>query len=274
MLFFKRLLSFKRGSKLRDKRGAQRHAVGSGFPLKGAVSLVGRDLAGKATTGRESAISWAGRPANLSATGVSLQLPPAAITVRGEETDLILTLESHRLVIPCVVAHFRTYNTHAVCGLSLRFDQPATKAAYQQLLDTVGIGASFASATKGLGIGRTPPGIIREHYQADNKFLLTAWRDAANRSLTGFELLLGDFCVRGEAQAKEMEIYSRQKQDGSSAKTALSAPALSLSTGMHSEVRQLYRWVVLNLPRAVPSDLRALLERFIRKSDIAAIPPA
>ena len=272
MLFFKRLLTFKRDSKVRDKRGAQRHAVGPGFPLKGSVSLVGRDLVGKATAGRESGVYWSGRPANLSETGISLQLPSAAITARGEETELVLTLEAHRLTIPCTVAHFRTYNTHSLCGLSLRFDNREAEAAYRQLLMTVGIGASFTSF-KGLTAGRNPPGILREQYQAENRFLLTAWRDAASRELTGYELLLGDFCVRGEAAGKEMEIYSRQKQDGSPTKTALSAPSLSLSTGVHSEVRQLYRWVVLNLPKAVPSDLRALLERFIRKSDIIVPSP-
>jgi hypothetical protein len=272
VLFFKRLLSFKRGSKLSDKRGDQRHPVGAGFPLKGSVSLVGRDLAGKATSSRESGVSWSGRPANLSGSGLSLQLPSAALTARGEETELVLTLEAHRLVIPCKVAHFRVYNTHAVCGLALRYDNPEVEAAYRQLLETVGIGASF-TGVKSLVGGRTPPGVLREQYQAANKFLLTAWRDAASRELTGFELLLGDFCVRGETVGKEIEIYSRQKQDGSTAKTALSAPSLSLSTGVHGEVRQLYRWVVLNLTKAVPSDLRAMLERFIRKSDILAPTP-
>jgi len=271
VLFFKQLLSFKRGAKLADQRGSRRHAVGLGFPLKGTVSLVGRDMAGKATTGRESGVLWSGRPANLSEKGVSLQLPTAALTARGEETELVLTLEAHRLVIPCKVAHFRIYNTHALCGLTLRFDTPEVETAYRQLLETVGLGASF-TGTKSLLGGRNPPGVLREQYQADNRFLLTAWRDAASRELTGFEMLLGDFCVRGEAAGREMEIYSRQKQDGSLAKTALTAPSLTLSTGVHGEVRQLYRWLVLNLPKAVPSDLRALLERFIRKEDI--LPPA
>lgn len=267
MLLFKRLLSFPFGSKLRDKRGDQRHPVGTGFPLKGSVSLIGRDTLSKpGTAARTNACNWAGRPANLSRHGVSLQLPPAAVTVRGEQTELDLTLESHRLVIPCVVAHFRSYNSHSLCGLSLTLDNPKLETAYLQLLETVALGASF-TALKPPALKRNPTGLVREQYQADNKFLLSAWRDAQSRELAGFELLLGDFCAKGEMLGRDLEIYTRESQVHP-AKITATAPAFGLSSGVHAEVRQLYRWLVLNLPKSVPFDLRALLERFIRKTDV------
>ncbi len=269
MLFFKRLLFFKFGSKTREKRVAQRHPVGGGFPLKGSVCLAGRDtLSQTSGSSRDSGCIWSGRPANLSASGVSLQLPPAALTMRGEKTVLVLTLEGRQLELPCVVAHFRTYNSHSLCGLALQFNHPEVQAAYRQLLEAVAIGASFVTR-KTAGAGRNVPDLACEQYQGKNKFLLTAWRRTGARELVGFELVLGDFCVKGEARAMEMEIYSRQKENRA-AKVALSAPSLSLSSGMHSEVRQLYRWVVLNLPKTVPADLQSLLKHFIRKSDIVA----
>jgi hypothetical protein len=267
VLLFKRLLSFPFGSKLRDKRGDQRHPVGSGFPLKGSVSLIGRDTLPKpGAAARANACNWGGRPSNLSRHGVSLQLPPAAVTVRGEQTELELTLESHRLVIPCVVAHFRSYNSHSLCGLSLKLDNPKLETAYLQLLETVAIGASFTAVPPSV-LKRNPTGLVREQYVADNKFLLSAWRDAPSRELAGFELLLGDYCAKGEMQGRDLEIYSRESQSNP-AKTTLTAPAFGFTTGVHAEVRQLYRWVVLNLPKSVPFDLRALLERFIRKTDV------
>ncbi len=269
VLFFKRLLCFRFGSRTREKRVAPRHPVASGFPLKGSVCLAGRDtLSQTSGSSRDPGCIWSGRPANLSASGVSLQLPPAAITVRGERTVLVLALEGHQLELPCVVAHFRTYNSYSLCGLSLQCNNPDILAAYRQLVEALGIGASFVTR-KPSGPGRHAPGLTCEQYQGKNKFLLTAWRRTGARELVGFELLLGDFCVKGEARAMEMEIYSRQKENRT-AKVARSAPTLSLSAGRHSEVRQLYRWIVLNLPKTVPADLRALLEHFIRKSDIVA----
>jgi hypothetical protein len=139
VLLFKRILDFKKAAlaRLRDKRKGIRHPVGQGFPLKGTVSLRG---------GASAACDWAGSPANLSATGVSLLLPPAAITARGEQTTLRLTIDQYTLQLPCVVAHFRVLSTHAVCGLTLDFPDFTVQKAYCQLLEAVRIGGLRARA--------------------------------------------------------------------------------------------------------------------------------
>jgi hypothetical protein len=240
--------------------------VGADFPLKGSIRLIGRDTIGAIRQAAPGAgCHWSGRPVNLSRDGLSLRLPPAAIAARGEETALVLTVEGRELEIPCAVAHFRSLRTHALCGLSLQLTNAHSKAAYHQLIEAVGIGANFTVVKRPRGL-RTPKGFVGEQYQSGPKYILTAWRDTTGRELAGFELLLGDFCVKGLPGAKDLEIYSLQPQNRTG-KSADSAPNLSLSTGRHAEVRQLFRWVVLNLSKAIPADLRTQLGRFIVPAD-------
>ncbi len=266
MLFFRRLLNYRIGSRLRDHRNAPRHSVGADFPLKCNVHLIGRDTIGAVRQAAPGAgCHWSGRLINLSLDGLSLRLPPAAIAVRGEETTLVLTVEGRELEIPCTVAHFRSLRTHALCGLSLQLTNAHSKAAYHQLIEAVGIGANFTVVSRPRGL-RTPKGFVGEQYQSGPQYILTAWRDTVRHELAGFELLLGDFCVKGLPGAKDLEIYSLQPQNRTG-KNADSAPGLSLSTGRHAEVRQLFRWVVLNLSQAIPADLRAQLGRFIVPAD-------
>jgi hypothetical protein len=120
VLFFKRILNFKRAflAKLRDKRKTVRYPVGPHFPLKATVNLKGQEDSGS-TPG--AGYDWGGRLINLSSNGAGLQLLRAATTVRGEVTELRLSLEDHELSIPCVVAHFRTYSGYSLCGLQLKF---------------------------------------------------------------------------------------------------------------------------------------------------------
>ncbi|MBL9214757.1 MAG: PilZ domain-containing protein [Opitutaceae bacterium] len=263
MLFFKRILNFKRDAmaRLRDKRRARRYPVGPGFALKASVNLAGIDDPARIATtpvglGRE----WAGHLSNLSSGGVSVQLPPAAMTLRGERTVVKLALEHHRLEIPCVVAHFRVLNSVALCGLSLKFPDFTAQKAYLQLLAAVRLGSSFEAGPARRG-RHNPAGTVREEYQAENRTRLTAWRDTSSRELHSFELMLDDHCLRGRADSPTLDVYTRQREN-KTAPAAVSAPTHRLSTGTHAEVRQLFRWVVPNIGKPVPSDLRAFLQRF------------
>jgi hypothetical protein len=42
----------------------------------------------------------------------------------------------------------------------------------------------------------------------------------------------------------------------------LSNPVFDSSGGLHDEIRQLFRWILPNLSRDVPDDVRAFLQRF------------
>jgi hypothetical protein len=255
VLLFKRILDFKKAAlaRLRDKRKGIRHPVGQGFPLKGTVSLRG---------GASAACDWAGSPANLSATGVSLLLPPAAITARGEQTTLRLTIDQYTLQLPCVVAHFRVLSTHAVCGLTLDFPDFTVQKAYCQLLEAVRIGGSMAPV-KAAALARNPPGLTLEEYRADAKSRLAVWRQTAGRQLDSFELVIDSHCLRGEAAGPTLEVYDRQAARGTG-KTARSAPAYNLSADVTEEVRQLFRWVLANFTKTVPADVQVFLQQVMK----------
>ncbi len=255
MPLFTRILHFNRDflARLRNKRSDPRHRVGASFPLKALVNLCGDEaLVRKGTVVRGQGCDWAGRVGDVSRKGLNVYLPPAATTLRGEASTLRLTLENHQLVIPCTVAHFRVYASHALCGLRLQFDDLKTEQAYQQLVEAVSLGASFAPA----GPGRSQPGFIRRTWRSANQTLLTDWREADTRALDHFELTLGEHSVSGQNLRPGLEVRPR------------SDPAKSVPPAVEGEVRQLFRWVVGNMPKSVPADLREFMTRF------AGSPPA
>ncbi len=252
---FTRILDFKQAAldRLHDKRKGIRHPVGPGFPLKGTVSLRG---------GGAIACDWAGALANLSSNGVSLLLPPATITSRGEKTTLRLSIDQYALQLPGVVAHFRVLSTHAVCGLTLEFPDFTAQKAYFQLLEAVCIGGSMAPAKSATSAG-CPPGLSVEQYRGDAKSRLTVWRSAANRQVDSFELVIDNHCLRGEARGPTMEVYAREAAGGTG-KAARSDPAYNLSADVTGEVRQLFRWVLPNFTKDVPGDVQAFMQDVIK----------
>lgn len=261
---FKHILDFKRDAlaKLRDKRKAKRYPVGSGFPVKATIRLPDSDQGGRrdsAPMTPDSGRSWGGALINLSDVGLSLQLPPAAVAVRGDQTFVTLSLEGHELRLPATIAHFRAQSASASCGVSLLVDDLAQRQAYLQLHEAVALGATLVAVEKPAGASRRKD-LKAEQYRSDRDALLTAWRDPATKQLAGFELVLRDHCLRGEANRPTLEIFSNR---AAGENMAWSAPGFAFSTGVENgEVRQLYRWVTYNLPRSVPADLRELMRFF------------
>lgn len=246
VLLFKRILDFKQAAlnRLRNKRKGDRYRVGPGFPLKGTVSLRG---------GAATACDWSGAAANLSTHGASLLLPSAAATTRGERTSLRLTIDQYAFQLPCAVAHFRVLPTHAVCGLTLEPSGFPEQKAYFQLLEAVRIGAAMAPV-KAPAFARCPPGLSLEQFRADSKSRLNVWHQTDGREIDSFELVIDQHCLRGEAASQKLEISTRAP-----AKPGKAAPADNLSAGVTDEVRQLFRWVVLNFTSAVPADVQGFM---------------
>ena len=256
MPFFVHILDFKRTflARLRNKRSHPRHRVGAEFPLKASLALAGAEKFNpdKAPV-RGSGLIWSGSVGNISENGLNILLSPAAISARGEPTYLRLVLEDQELVIPCTVAHFRVHSRHALCGIRLEFDDFATQKAYQQIVSAVKLGASFSAA----GPARKQAGMIRQTWRSTNRTVLSEWRDSASRQLVRFEMNLAGHLVQGLSLPPGLVVQDRTD------------PAAALSQEVDEEVGLLYRWVVGNLPRIVPSDLRALMSRNARPS-----PPA
>ena len=253
MPIFTRILDFNRDvlARLRNKRSHPRHKVGADFPLKAVVNLSGDDGPVRAGGVRGRGCDWSGRVGDISNNGLNIILPTSATSSRGESSILRLTLENHVLEIPCTVAHFRVYHSHALCGLRLQFGDFKMQKAYNQLVQAVSMGASFTPA----GPGRSQPGFVRRRWRSSNKALLTDWRDAGSRALDHFELTLGKHSVHGQSSRPGLEVHPR----GDTGK--------SIPPTEEGEVRQLFRWVVGNLPKNVPADLREFMTR------IASNPP-
>ncbi len=248
MALFSRILDFKKGflSRLRDKRAQPRFTVGATFPLKASLLLTGdvRPAKKGESKPRPAGLSWSGRIGNLSSNGLSVLLPPAAHTVRGEETIVRLTIEGHELEIACVVAHFRVFSTHSVCGVKLNFDDYAVQKGFHQLVEAVRIGTSFEVARPAKQSGEQ----ISQQWRSVNRGTLTEWRSADTRKVQRFELAVGEHRLSGQASPRHINITPRS--------TASRAP-IPVSTAV--EVRDFMRWVAANLPKGVPADLRDLI---------------
>lgn len=263
MALFKHILDLKRAAlaRLSDKRKAKRYPLGPTFPLKATITLPDfvhtgrRGGEGKEPDSRD----WSGVPLNISESGLSVQLPPAAVGARGQATVVTLLLDGHRMEFPGTVAHFRVHASSALCGLMLDTEDINLRKSYRQLVKIVAMGSSFAAVKKPPNV-KMQSGQKAEQYKSDHDTVLTVWRDRAAGKVDSFELVMGDHCVRGIVGRPTLEIFSSKKD---SEKLAWSVPGFGASAGVENpEVRLLYRWMTLNLPKAVPADLREVMRLF------------
>lgn len=246
--FFSSILDFKKTflTRLRDKRSQPRFNVGATFPLKATLILTGDNRPAKkgSAASAGSGLSWGGRVGNISCNGLSVHLPPAALTTRGEETTVRLTIEKHEVEIACVIAHFRVFSTHSVCGVKLNFDDYNVQKAYHQLVEAVRVGTSFAPSQPAKASGAQ----ISQQWRSVNRATLTEWRNATTHKIERFELAVGEHRLAGQTSPRGVNITPRS--------TGSRAP-VPVSTA--TEVRDFIRWVAANLPKQVPADLRDLI---------------
>jgi hypothetical protein len=250
MLFFNRIL--KPGPAPKDLRGSSRYAIGQGFPLAAVLNIVGRDEHGQPLQSRDgNGWDWKGRLVNFSSSGASMQLPLGVSASKGDRCSLILSLDSYRLKIPGHIAHLRHRPDSVVYGLKLDYADAATSKAYHQLIELVALGASLKPEKSGSDRA-DKSGYIVEHYGGERESHLTIWRGAPGREINWFELQMTDYCVRGNAQTGTLEFLAGKQ----AAKAAPLTPARS------EEVHRLFRWVVPNIARSVPADVRNSLLQF------------
>ena len=264
MPLFKYLFNLKGGPFLqRDKRRAPRYPVGESFPVKGIVSLCSRDNKGNPLPKEhETWQNWSGRLINLSNGGASIQLAASALASRGHPCRFKLTLDGQLIEMEGQIAYFRTFAQYSLCGLSFVFPDEATQKTYQQLLEMVMIGASVEPAAKGL-FNKGAKGVAKEIYQGKNKTRLSIWRDPSNGAVSHFEFRIHEHYMRGNAQTFRLEIDTEEGVNGR-ARPDPAIPAQKIPTGHEAEVRQMFRWVVTNLPKGVPANVKKFLEMFTR----------
>jgi len=246
--FFTRILNFKQAflSRLRDKRTQPRYTVGAAFPLKATIILSGDNIATKKGPSG-SGLSWSGRAGNISVNGMSIMLPPAALTARGEETSLRLTLDDHEIDLSCTVAHFRVFATHSICGVKLNFDDFNVQKAYHQIVEAVRIGTSFEPVAPAKSAGAA----VRQQWRSVSRSTLSEWRNATTHKIERFELSVGEHRLAGQVSPPSVKITGRSSN---------SKAPVAEETAL--EVRDFFRWVACNFPpKSVPADLRDVINR-------------
>ena len=261
---FKYLFNFKGGAFLkRDKRRAPRYPVGDAFPVKGIVSLCSSDSKGNPLPAElQTWQNWSGRLINLSNGGASIQLAASALATRGQICRFKLSLDGQQIEMEGQIAYFRTFNQYSLCGLSFTYPNEATQKTYLQLLEMVMIGASVEPAAKGL-FGKDSKGLAKEVYQGKNKTRLSVWRNNSSGSVSHFEFRIHEHYMRGSAQNFKLEIDTVEGVNGL-AQTEPANAGQKLTPAQAAEVRQMFRWVVTNLPKSVPGHVKKFLEMFVR----------
>jgi hypothetical protein len=261
VLLFKRILDFhKTEGGLRDKRGAKRYPVGAKFPLKVKITLSARDGDGKPIPASKSLpMDWGGQMLDLSSSGVRIRLHPAAIAAPADTCFVRLEFDNKLFEFQATVANYRNGQQYVSCGVVLKFPDAYAQKAYQQLMEPVIIGSTLASVTG--RVKQDLPGLLKEQYEGESDTVLSVWRDGAGKNPKLFELLMHDYCVRGSTEMPGLKISYRE---GSSVGKRQSRPAMpvTISPDHQAEVRQLFQFVVQNLGKGVPSDLRKFLELF------------
>ncbi|MSU46808.1 MAG: hypothetical protein EXS42_06725 [Lacunisphaera sp.] len=75
-----------------------------------------------------------------------------------------------------------------------------------------------------------------------------------------FEFRMHDYFCKATVETGVLEAYGLESSDSHKAK--LTNPVFDTSGGLRDEIRQLFRWIVPNLAKTVPDDVRAMLKGF------------
>ncbi len=261
MLLFKRILNITKASVAPgDKRKIERYPVGHPFPFKTVVTLLGHDGEGKRILNDDQGQDWAGRLANLSTSGASIQVHSAAIGLRGEPCRFKISLDKYLLEIPGTIAHFRAYPQFTLCGFSFRFPDFETQKAYLQVLEPVAIGASLVPVDI-KKIKQDTAGLHKEQYSGKGTSRLNIWRRTPDGDVHSFDFRMNDYGVRWTEGMAEVEPYGMAKLNPSGKKTA--SPFVQLTATQLEEVRWLFCLAVPNLAKAVPLEVRKFLAKVV-----------
>ncbi|AOS46330.1 hypothetical protein Verru16b_03431 [Lacunisphaera limnophila] len=262
MLLFKKILDFKKtDSGVADKRGAKRYPVGAKYPLKTKISLSPRDGEGNALPpGKGVPMDWGGQLADLSHTGLSIRLHPAAVAAAGETCTIKFEMDNRLYENAATIAYFRNGAQYVTCGVVLTFSDHYTRKAYLQLMEPLVIGSTLAPLPAAK-VKQDLPGLVKEQYTGESEGVLSIWRDATGKNLKMFELLLHEYSIRGNTEMPGIKVSYR---DGAKVGKRVSRPAfpMTLSPSLKAEVRQLFQLIVPNLTKSVPAEVRKFLELF------------
>jgi hypothetical protein len=148
-----------------------------------------------------------------------------------------------------------------LCGLAVEFGDFAQRKGYLQLLQPIAIGSSLEPVDPQL-VEQNEPRFTKAVFRGEFDSVLSVWREsAAGGAIHNFELTMHEYLVRGEAHVRVLEVFHRSQTERPP-QMKVSAPVFDLSGGVNDEVRQLFCWVVPNLPAGFPEDIRGFLKQF------------
>jgi hypothetical protein len=239
MSIFRRIFNFEK-SKVEqlEKRLNQRHPVGAGFPVLGTLRHAGRDYSAKVV--------------DISSNGLGITLATDAAPPPGHHVQFQLALDHHRLELDARIAHQQARDPGRYVGLSLVFPEFDRQKSYLQLLQPVVIGQSLRPMPAE-GIFQDDPRFLKQGYSGDADNQLTVWLDHQQALAPyRFEFRMQNYFCRGGPGIGSTE----------AGEMGASGPVLETSGGLHAEILQLFRWVVMNLSAEVPDNVRDFLRRF------------
>jgi hypothetical protein len=238
------------GSSQAERRVQQRFPINPAFPLKAVLSYVGRDDSGAPMSASRHGWNWKGRLLDCSHTGARLQLGPGLKPVIGEPCDLKLSVEEFKLAVPCQVRNIQEEGEDMIFGLEHDNMNNAIRAAYEQLVEVLALGATLKPRYREPVLDKT--GYLVEQFANDRPSRLTVWREKTSRGVVAFEFLLKEHIVQA-ASGQPMEFL--MGTDATGAEPASAAKAM--------EIRRLYTWVLPNLPDDIPTDVKAFLQSYV-----------
>jgi hypothetical protein len=250
MLFFKKILGTSKDDAPAERRGGERYAITSRFPMKTTFNTVGRDEIGNLLKNGEGR-DWSGVLINLSISGARMQVPSTVHAHKGDACKLKFDLEGYVLVVPGEIAHITHRHDSFLYGMKIHLTDDENSQAYRQLIDLVALGAMLKPAKP------TQPdeesGYLVEQYLGEESCRLDVWRAHAGRSVVAFDFRLRTYRVRGLSDRANLEYFFESDEAG----TAVPAPAAQAA-----EIQRLFHWVVPNIGPTVPEDVRNFLQKF------------
>jgi len=222
---------------------------GSALPDKALLSYVGRDDTGAPMSDSRHGWNWKGKLIDCSDFGARMQLGTGGLrAVVGEACDLRIRVQDFEINVPCHVTNIREQDDGMIFGLKHDIEDAATLRDYRQFVEVVALASTLKLKKK-----TTQPdesGYSTEHYGSSRPSSLTVWRHPANAAVAAFEFILKDSMVRA-VSSRGLEFFTGDDKG--------SHPA----TAMRSlEIQRLFQWVVANLPREIPEDVRDFLGRY------------
>ena len=248
VLLFRRILNFEKSqARQMEQRGERRYTPGRPFPLYATIDVEGEPRSAKII--------------DLSSGGAGLQVAGPSYR-EGSDAKLHLMLENSWMEFPCRIAHVKTLPVGCRLGLEARFENFAAQKAYLQLLQPVVIGSAMRPV---------PPEEVRQADPAMHKLAFTGtpgtelyvWRQGdATGELHSFIWQMDDYLVRGDTTTGVMQVTTRKQLERSGGGKPATAP-FKLRGGADDEIRLLFRWTMMNLPKEVPGDIRTFLQGFV-----------